>query len=96
VDEIFGLIGVHRPERTYDRENALCCGTTIRAMQRDELADDIQERNVEDMVAVGARYCVFNCPMCFMTMREMVAERGITPILMSDLCRMALGESPGG
>jgi Fe-S oxidoreductase len=96
VDEIFRLIGVERPERTYDRQNALCCGSTIRAMQRDELADDIQNRNVEDMSAVGADYCVFNCPMCFMTMRETVAERSVVPILMSDLCRMALGESPWG
>jgi len=95
VDEIFGLIGAERPEREYDRENALCCATTIRAMQRDELADDVQKRNVDDMVAIGAKYCVFNCPACLMSLREMVAERGMTPILMSDLCQIALGEGMG-
>lgn len=92
VDEIFELVGVERVEREYDRENALCCGMTIQAMQRDNLADDIQKRNVDDMEAAGARYSVFNCPVCFFTMKEMVAERGITPILMSELCQMALGE----
>jgi Fe-S oxidoreductase len=96
VDDIFNLIGAERPEREYDRENALCCATTIRAAQRDELADDVQKRNVDDMEAAGARYCVFNCPMCFITLKDMVAERGMTPILMSDLCRIALGEGIWG
>jgi Fe-S oxidoreductase len=95
VDEIFEKIGVDRVEREYDRENALCCGTTIRAAQRDDLADDIQNRNLDDMEAVGARYCVFNCPACLFSMKEAVAERGMIPILMSDLCQIALGEGMG-
>jgi Fe-S oxidoreductase len=95
VDDIFNLIGVERPEREYDRENALCCGTTIRAMQRDNLADDIQKKNLDDMEATGAKYCVFNCPACFFSMREMVEQRGITPIMMSELCQIALGEGIG-
>jgi Fe-S oxidoreductase len=92
VDEIFGLIGVDRVEREHDRDNALCCGMTIRAMQRDDLADDIQKRNLDDMESVGAEYCVFNCPACFFAMKQVVAKRGMTPILMSELCQMALGE----
>jgi len=95
VDEIFELIGAERPEREYDGENALCCAMTIRAAQRDELADDLQKRNIDDMAAVGARYCVFNCPACFMTLRGMVEERGMVPILMSDLCQVALGQGMG-
>lgn len=96
VDEIFALIGVERPEREYDRENALCCAATIRAQQREELADDVQERNIEDMAATGAKYCVFNCPMCFFTLKDKAAARGMTPMLMSDLCRLALGEGLWG
>ena len=92
VDDIFELIGVDRVEREYDRENALCCATTIRAAQRDDLADDVQKRNLDDMEAVGAKYCVFNCPACFFTMKGMAAERGMTPILLSELCQIALGE----
>lgn len=95
VDEIFQLIGVTRPERQYDRENALCCAMTIKAAQRDDLADDLQQRNLDDMLAVGAEYCVFNCPACFMELNGMVKERGMVPILMSDLCRLALGEGTG-
>ncbi len=94
VDEIFDKIGVTRVTRTYDRENALCCGGVPRIHQRDELADDIQKRNLDDMVAAGAEYCVFNCPACMMTLGEAVAQRGIMPILMSDLCQMALESTP--
>ena len=95
VDDIFELIGADRVKREYDRDNALCCGMTIRAAQRDDLADDIQKRNLDDMQATGAKYVVFNCPACIFTMKEMVAERGMTPILMSELCQNALGEGVG-
>jgi len=92
VDDIFERIGAERVEREYDRENALCCGGTIQSQQRDELGDDVQKRNIDDMEAAGVQYCVFNCPACFFTLSDLVAERGITPILMSDLCQIALGE----
>ena len=95
VDDIFNLIGANKPGREYEGENALCCGTILRAQQRDELADDVQKRNLDDMQATGASYCVFNCPMCFITMKDMVSERKMTPILMSDLCQIAMGEGLG-
>lgn len=90
VDDIFEKIGADRVDREYDRENALCCGGVPRIHQRDDLADDIQKRNLDDMEVAGAQYCVFNCPACFFTMSDIVTERGIIPILMSDLCQLAL------
>jgi len=92
VDDIFELIGAERVDRKYDRENALCCGSVLIMQGRDDLADHIQEQNVEDMVEAGARYCVFNCPMCFYTLGEMVSKKGIVPLMMSELCQHALGE----
>lgn len=92
VDDIFALIGAQRPQRQYDRDNALCCGGVPRLHQRDQLADDILRRNIDDMKAVGAQFCVFNCPACLMTMGHDVFEAGVIPILMSELCQMALGE----
>ena len=92
VDEIFQRVGVQRVEREYDREKALCCGGVVRIQQREELADDLIQRNIDDMVAAGASACVFNCPFCFFSMGRSVSERGMMPILMSDLCRAALGE----
>ena len=65
VDDIFDLIGVERVEREYDRENALCCGEVIRMLKGYKLADDLQKRNIDDMITAGAEACIFNCPMCF-------------------------------
>ena len=92
VDEIFSRVGAERVAREYDGENALCCGGILRAQQRDDLADDIQKRNLDDMKASGANVCVFNCPFCLFTLGEAVAQQGMMPILMSDLCQFALGE----
>jgi len=92
LDEIFKKIGADRVPRTYDRENALCCGGVPRAQQRDNLADELVENNIADMKAAGATYCVFNCPFCMATLGQEVAENGLMPILVSDLVQMALGE----
>jgi Fe-S oxidoreductase len=92
LDRIFEKIGADRVSRKYDRQNALCCGGVPRAQQKDELADDLVEKNIDDMMAVGAQYCVFNCPFCMATLGQEVAERGIMPILVSDLVQVALGE----
>ena len=92
VDDIFERVGVERVDRRYDGENALCCGAILRAQQRDDLADDLQKRNLEDMKDAGANVCVFNCPFCFFTLGEAVAQQGMMPLLMSELCQYALGE----
>ncbi len=92
LDEIFKKIGVERADRTYDRQNALCCGGVPRAQQRDDEADRLVEDNIADMVDSGAKYCVFNCPFCMATLAEAVLEKGLMPILVSDLVQMALGE----
>lgn len=92
LDEIFQKIGAERVPRKYDRENALCCGGVPRAHQRDEFADELVEKNISDMLDIKATYCVFNCPFCMATMAQEVAERGLIPILVSDLVLAALGE----
>jgi len=94
LDKIFELIGVERVEREYDRENALCCGAVFRMQGRDDLADDVQRRNIQDMVESKANFAVFNCPMCYVTLAEAVAKKGLMPVLVSDLCRLAIGEVP--
>ncbi|MBN1626553.1 MAG: (Fe-S)-binding protein [Deltaproteobacteria bacterium] len=97
VDKIFDLIGVHRVQRKYSGEKALCCGAAIMHQAREgrqELAARIKNMNLEDMAASGADVCVFNCPHCFETLAEEVEKRGIKPVFMSDLCRLAIGEKP--
>jgi hypothetical protein len=92
VDDIFGLIGVKRLEREYDKENGLCCAEIFRMAKGPALADDVQKRNIDDMVKFGAEYCVFNCPACWDSLAEKVAKRGIKPVHMIDLCKLAIGE----
>ena len=96
VDDIFELIGVERAQRKYDRENALCCGGVILAQGRDDLVEDVQKRNIDDMGEAGATACVFNCQFCFIALGESVAKNGMMPLLLSDLCRLALGEQLKG
>jgi Fe-S oxidoreductase len=92
VDDIFGLIGVKRVEREYDKQNGLCCGEIFRMAKGPALADDVQKRNIDDMVKFGAEYCVFNCPACWDSLAGKVAKRDIKPIHMLDLCKLAIGE----
>jgi Fe-S oxidoreductase len=96
VDEVFELIGAERVPRAYDRETALCCGSILFMQGRDDLAEELQEKNIRDMVEAGAEYCVFNCPMCLYTLGEAVSKAGITPVMMPDLCETALGERHDG
>lgn len=91
VDEIFALIGVQRVERQFEDGNSLCCGLNFEAQQRHELAEDTRKRILEDLKASGATYCVYNCPMCLFTLQDKVRATGITPILMPELCQIALG-----
>lgn len=93
VDDIFSLIGVERAKREYDRDNALCCAEIVRMGKGPALADDIQRKNIDDMVKASSEYCVFNCPACWDALADRVARRGIKPIHVIDLCKLAIGES---
>jgi len=90
LDDIFRKIGVERADREFDRKNTLCCGGVLKAHQRDDLVDEIQEKNINDMLKSGATFVVFNCPFCMFTLGEAVAEKGLMPILVSDLCQSAI------
>jgi Fe-S oxidoreductase len=92
VGQILSLIGCEVAERNYQGENCLCCGEIPKAIWGIPASNDIQKRNIQDMVEAGAQYCVFNCPACQVTLSEKVAKAGLKPVHLIDLCRMALGE----
>lgn len=92
VQQILELIGVEVPDREYQDENALCCGEVLRSISGYKLANDVQKRNIDDMVKTGAEYCVFNCPACQSGISEKVAKAGLKPVHLIDLCKMAIGE----
>jgi Fe-S oxidoreductase len=99
VRDILELIGAENVDREYVDENALCCGGTIQGQRREgsrKRAADVQKRNIEDIKNAGAEVCIFNCPACYTTMGSLVAQNGIRPVFMSDLCRLAIGEKPAG
>ena len=92
VRDIMELIGVDLVEREYQDENALCCGGILSMNYGYDLAHDVQKRNIDDMAAHGAEYCIFNCPACQTTLGALVAKQGIKPLHMIHLCRKAIGE----
>jgi Fe-S oxidoreductase len=92
VDKILDLIGVERISRNYDRENALCCGGPFPMLGRKDILRKTQNKNIKDMLEHDAEACVYNCPMCMETLGSKVERKGLKNYLISDLCRMALGE----
>ena len=92
LDRIFEVIGVERVDREYDRERALCCGAPFVLSKESGKLEVLQKKNLNDMANSGATHVVFNCPMCYTTLAERVKAKGLTPIMVSELCRMAIGE----
>lgn len=94
VGDIMELIGADLVKRTFQDENALCCGGIFGMAFGYELRNNVQKRNTDDMAESGAEYCVFNCPACYNSLATKVAQKGIKPLHIIDFCRMAIGEKP--
>ncbi len=92
VAKIMNLIGAELIDRTYQDENALCCGSIFRAMYGYDLATDVQTRNIRDMKENEAEYCVFNCHGCENALSAKVSSAGLKPIHIVELCKMAISE----
>ncbi len=97
VKMIFDLIGIINVNRKYSDENSLCCGRPIQGQRKKgsrKTALEIQKKNVEDMKEAGAEICVFSCPTCYETLKDLLKDYRITPVYMVDLCKLAIGEDP--
>ncbi|MFX1259783.1 MAG: heterodisulfide reductase-related iron-sulfur binding cluster [Promethearchaeota archaeon] len=95
VDKVCDLIGVERVARKYDRETALCCTGPFAMIGRKELVRPTINKNINDMIAHGAEACVFNCPICQLILGSKIERKGLKNFLLSDLCRLAIGEDLG-
>lgn len=93
LDEIFDRIGVVRVDRRFDRRHALCCGGPLLARGDKERSLEVGTQNLEDARAHGAQALAFLCPMCSQTLRRVCEQHAMPRHAVSDLCRMALGES---
>jgi len=93
MDEVFEIVGVERPNRKYERLNAVCCTAPLIYTNR-ELAVDIQKKNFEDAIACSADAIITSCPVCYGVFRRPSLQFNLPNIFITDLCRIALGEKP--
>ncbi|UCF56101.1 MAG: (Fe-S)-binding protein [Deltaproteobacteria bacterium] len=93
LGELFELIGVERVNRKHDREGGLCCGALF-VKSKAEQVSKIQDMNLNDAKDHGAEAMVFLCPVCLYALGKGTEERGMAPIFITDICKMALGEKP--
>ena len=93
LDEMFELIGVERVVRKYDRESAQCCGGLFSRIYPDKIKP-FMEGNIIDALDAGAKAMVFLCPLCMGPLAAPAGEKGLEPIFITQLVRMALGEIP--
>ena len=92
VPKIMDLIVVRLMPRTYQDENALCCGSYLPGHVRIRPVKTSRPGIWTNMQQSGAEACIFNCHGCMNALSSLVASRGIKPLHMIDLCRMAIGE----
>ncbi len=89
LDELFGLIGVERVDREYDRKSALCCGSPVMPRDR-ERALEIKERNIKDAVEHGAQAVAYLCPLCVLNLRKVASAAGLENFHLIELVKQAL------
>ncbi|MHB1024157.1 MAG: heterodisulfide reductase-related iron-sulfur binding cluster [Desulfobacteria bacterium] len=93
LDELFSLIGVVRVDRRYDRLHALCCGCPVSPHLGREAGESYKNKNIRDAIDHGAEAMVFMCTFCALQMRDEAREAGLEPIFLTNLVRLALGET---
>lgn len=97
LNDIFDLIGVERATRKYEGIDALCCGVEVagpglKLFPRGKNYEPFQDKNIQDAKDNGAEAMVYLCPMCFKTLSPKARAAGLKNYMVSDICRLALGE----
>lgn len=80
LDEIFEKIGADRVPRTYDRENALCCGGGGGNFFTDLLsgrADTSARARVREAAAAGAQMLAVACPLCAIMLEDAIKTENL-------------------
>lgn len=91
IDDVFGLTGVERVERKYDREGALCCSAPKLLYNMGDGRVE-REKNIFDAQDSGAQALVYLCFVCRNSLTETANEHSLPMIFLGDIVRMALGE----
>ena len=93
VKKILDFIGVELLEREYQGENSLVLREKY--FDRSPVINWPMKCSGETSriwCKAEPRYCVFNCPACQSTLSGKVAKKGLKPVHIIDLCKMAIGE----
>jgi Fe-S oxidoreductase len=70
----------------------MCCAGIFATIGKSKILRNAQNDNIDDMIEYGAEAVVYNCPMCMEALGSKVDRKGLKSYLLSDLCRLALGE----
>lgn len=97
LEELLELTGATRVARKYDRTDALCCGVetagpNLKLFPRGKNYAPYREMNIRDAKDSGAEAMVYLCAMCFTALSKIAQVAGLRNYMISDLCRLALGE----
>ena len=60
--------------------------------KRFRIPKEIGKQVLQDMIDFGAEVCVYTCSMCLESLGSKARRNGLKNYLLSDLCRLALGE----
>lgn len=90
LDELFKLIGVERVNRKHDRMEALCCGSPLMPRDRDR-ALNIKETNLADAAGACADAMAYLCPLCYLNLNKLAAEKGLENYHVIELVKESLG-----
>jgi len=96
IDEVMELIGCERVGRTYDRDNQICCGGLISSRKGAQACQTVRTINIEDAKTAGAEAFIMHCHACAIGLREMANASGMKPYMLTELVRLALGETVSG
>jgi hypothetical protein len=67
-------------------------GPGLKLFPRGKNFEPFREKNVKDAKDHSAEAMVYLCAMCFATLNKKVCEVGMKNYMVTDICRLALGE----
>jgi len=70
--------GLQLVEMHSNRENALCCGAGGGVFSAfDEIAGQVSEQRLRQMVETGAQWLATSCPACYVNLQRMIGRAGL-------------------
>ncbi|MEO0279010.1 MAG: hypothetical protein ABIM21_07035, partial [candidate division WOR-3 bacterium] len=68
----------------------LCCGASFILSEEIEKVSFYKKMHEFDFKRSNAPIVVFNCPMCYNTLKDLVVSVGKKPLMLIELCKLAV------